>query len=82
MPRSLNQWKDNKVQPSPAASDEEWCRRVFIRLLGRIPTVDEVRKFAADKKADKHKRLVTLLTEGDQYVERFANHWASVGPTC
>ncbi len=71
-------WKDNKVQPSPVASDEEWCRRVFIRLLGRIPTVDEVRKFAADKKADKRERLVTLLTEGDQYVDQFAAHWAGV----
>jgi hypothetical protein len=71
-------WKDNKVQPSPAASDEEWCRRVYIRLLGRIPTVDEVRKFAADRKSDKRERLATQLTEGEQYVEQFAAHWAGV----
>lgn len=71
-------WKANEVQPSPAASDEEWCRRVYLRLLGRIPTVDEVRKFAADRKADKRERLVTQLMDGEGYVEQFASHWAGV----
>jgi hypothetical protein len=71
-------WKDNQVQPSPAASDEEWCRRVFIRLLGRIPHVDEVRKFAADKRKDKREQLVTQLMEGEAYREQFAAHWAGV----
>ncbi|QDU27883.1 hypothetical protein ETAA8_29740 [Anatilimnocola aggregata] len=76
---SLTQsWKDNNVQPSPAASDEEWCRRAFIRLLGRIPTVDEVRKFAGDKNRDKRDRLVTQLTDGEQYAEQFNAHWAGV----
>lgn len=71
-------WKENNVQPSPAASDEEWCRRVFIRLLGRIPTVEEVRKFAGDKSKDKRDALVTQLMEGEAYREQFATHWAGV----
>jgi len=71
-------WKENKVQPSPVASDEEWCRRVYLRLLGRIPTVDEVRKFASDRKTDKRERLVTQLMDGEGYVEQFAAHWAGV----
>ena len=71
-------WKDNNVQPSPPASDEEWCRRVYLRVLGRIPTVEEVRKFAADKTRDKREKLVTRLMEDDGYAEQFAPHWASV----
>lgn len=71
-------WKDNQVQPSPAASEEEWCRRVYLRLLGRIPTVDEVRKFTADRKSDKRERLVTQLMDSEQYIEQFAAHWAGV----
>ncbi|WP_425614190.1 DUF1549 domain-containing protein [Anatilimnocola sp. NA78] len=76
---SLTQsWKENNVQPSPAASDEEWCRRTFLRLLGRIPTVDEVRKFASDKSKDKRDRLVTQLMEGEQYAGQFNDHWANI----
>jgi hypothetical protein len=71
-------WKANKVQPSPAASEEEWCRRVFLRLIGRIPTVDEVRKFASDKTRDKREKLVTRLMEDEQYAEQFNAHWAGV----
>ena len=71
-------WKDNKVQPSAVASDEEWCRRVYLRMLGRIPTVDEVKKFASDRKADKRDRLVTQLMDGEGYVEQFAAHWGGV----
>src|SRR5437016_6159028 len=32
-------WKDNQLSPSPQASDGEWCRRVFLDILGRIPSV-------------------------------------------
>jgi hypothetical protein len=71
-------WKENKVQPSPAASDEEWCRRVYLRLLGRIPTVDEVRSFARDKARDKREKLVATLMDGEPYAEQFASHWANV----
>lgn len=31
-------WKDNKIQPSVFASDYEWIRRVFIDMIGRVPT--------------------------------------------
>lgn len=71
-------WKANNVQPSPAASDEEWCRRVYLRLLGRIPTVDEVRSFARDKARDKREKLVASLMDGEQYAEQFNAHWANM----
>ncbi len=71
-------WKENNVQPAVAASDEEWCRRVFLRLLGRIPNVDEVRKFAADRNRDKRERLVAQLMDGELYAEQFTAYWAGV----
>src|SRR5262245_16004560 len=30
-------WKDAGLVPSPPATDGEWCRRVFLDILGRIP---------------------------------------------
>src|SRR5690242_4304520 len=35
-------WKDNELQPSGKCSDSEWCRRVYLDVLGRIPSVKEL----------------------------------------
>src|SRR5687767_11173414 len=38
-------WKDNNLTPSAPATDGEWCRRVFLDIIGRIPSVDEIEAF-------------------------------------
>jgi hypothetical protein len=70
-------WAEAGVRPAAPASDEEWCRRVFLRVLGRIPTHAEVTTYVDDKSTDKKQRLVDRLL-GDEYAEQFAKHWASV----
>ena len=35
-------WADHNLVPSKAATDGEWCRRVYLDLIGRVPTVDEL----------------------------------------
>src|SRR2546425_77318 len=35
-------WADNEVSPSAAAGEYEWCRRIFLDLLGRTPKVEEL----------------------------------------
>ncbi|HZL90903.1 MAG TPA: DUF1549 domain-containing protein [Pirellulaceae bacterium] len=70
-------WAEAKVRPASPASDEEWCRRVYLRVLGRIPTNAEVTAFAGDKSPDKKQHLVDQLL-GDEYADQFAQHWASV----
>ena len=38
-------WKAAGVKPAKPASDEEFLRRVYVDLLGRIPNVQEARAF-------------------------------------
>jgi hypothetical protein len=77
-------WIENSVRPSPQAADSEWCRRVYLRVLGRIPTVDEVTRFTQDdrftkdQRADKRAALVDTLLTKPEYVEQYAQHWATV----
>jgi hypothetical protein len=72
-------WTASGVTPSPAATDAEWCRRLFVRVLGRIPRVeDELRPFVADRSPNKRQRLVERLLTDENYVEQYARHWASV----
>ena len=42
-------WDDYEIRPSILATDGEWCRRVFLDIIGRVPSVAELRDFVKDK---------------------------------
>ncbi len=71
-------WREYDLQPAGAATDEEWCRRVFLRVLGRIPTVEELQRFARDESPARRERLVDRLLSDSEYSEQLAEHWARV----
>ena len=58
-------WADAGVEPVERATDLEWCRRVYLDLIGRIPTVDEVLRYKNDHSRDKQSVLVDRLL-GDE----------------
>lgn len=82
-------WADTGIGPSPAATDAEWCRRLYLDMIGRLPTVEELNLYLASGGPDKRKRMVSLLmgevsssnpkdsARADKYLEEFARHWAS-----
>ncbi len=70
-------WADHQLVPSPAATDGEWCRRVYLDLIGRIPNVDELNKFTADRRRDKRARLVDRLL-GEEYADETARNWTTI----
>ncbi len=71
-------WSDQEVDPSSPAEDGEWCRRLFLDVLGRIPTVDELVDFTGDKSPNKHEALVDRLLYDDRYTEQFARNWTTI----
>jgi hypothetical protein len=71
-------WADAGVTAAPLATDMEWCRRLFVRVLGRIPTVEELDEFRRDRSRDKREKLVARLLNEDHYVAEYARHWAAV----
>ena len=70
-------WKAHALVPSKAATDGEWCRRVHLDLVGRIPTVDELNAFLSDRQRDKRLRLVDRLL-GDEYAADFTRNWTTI----
>jgi hypothetical protein len=71
-------WAAAKIQPAGPADDAEYVRRVYLDLVGRIPSVAEVRAFLQDKRPDKRARLVERLLAGPGYVHHFGNVWRSL----
>jgi len=67
-----------KITPSKECSDEKYLRRVYIDIIGRVPTSEEARQFLDDSKPDRRKRLVDELLEQPEYAEHWANKWADL----
>jgi hypothetical protein len=56
--------------PAPTASDAEFVRRVYLDLVGRIPTVGQAKEFFADTSAGKRARLIDRLLDSPDYARR------------
>jgi len=71
-------WKDYSLKPSPMEDDLIWCRRVFLNIIGRIPSFEEIQAFAKDKSPDRKQQLVDRLLNDDRYTEEYAANWATI----
>jgi hypothetical protein len=72
------QWKDYGLTPSPVEDDAKWCRRVYLDLIGRIPTYDELNAFTRERDPRKREVLVDTLLNDSRYTEEYADHWATI----
>jgi hypothetical protein len=73
-------WADAGLQPSAAATDGEWCRRVHLDVIGRIPTTEELQRFLTNSSPSKRPELVGRLL-GEEYVDEYARNWTDVWTT-
>lgn len=71
-------WNDYGVNPASPAEDAEWCRRVHLDLIGRIPTVEELESFLSSEAKDKYSNLVNQLLDDDAYTEEFSRNWTTI----
>jgi hypothetical protein len=60
-------WQAASVAPSPTCDDATFVRRLYLDLIGRIPTLVERSEFLADDAIDKRERLVDRLLASPEY---------------
>jgi hypothetical protein len=70
-----NSWKKAGVKPARSATDEEYLRRAYLDLLGRIPNVSEAKAFLQTRESDKREKLVDFLLEHADYPKNFGTQW-------
>lgn len=66
------------ILPSELCDDSTFIRRTSLRVLGRLPTPDEVRAFLADDSLDKRSRAINTLLERDEFADYQALRWADI----
>ncbi|HEX3151842.1 MAG TPA: DUF1549 domain-containing protein, partial [Gemmataceae bacterium] len=63
------------IAPSPPADDAEFLRRVYLDIIGVIPSAATTRAFLADSNTDKRARVVDQLFADPQFGENFSHYW-------
>jgi hypothetical protein len=66
------------VLPSDVCDDADYLRRVYLDIIGTLPTAGEARRFLSDRHADKRSRLVDELLERPEYADYWALKWADL----
>ncbi|MCY4189360.1 MAG: DUF1549 and DUF1553 domain-containing protein [Bryobacterales bacterium] len=70
--------REQRLDPSPAASKERLLRRVCLDLTGLPPTPGQVAEFLSDSSPHAYERLVDSLLASPHYGERWAQKWLDV----
>lgn len=71
-------WSEEGVKPAVAATDAEWCRRVYLDIAGRVPSYDETSRFLAERGPQKRVRLIERLLDSDDGVQEYARNWTNI----
>ena len=67
-----------QILPSGLCSDDEFLRRAYLDVTGRLPTLDETNAFLNDLSENKRARLVDELLDSRDYAAFWTLKWADV----
>ncbi|HEY9172633.1 MAG TPA: DUF1553 domain-containing protein [Verrucomicrobiae bacterium] len=66
------------IQPANLCSDPVFVRRVYLDVIGTLPTGHEAQEFILSQKPDKRRALIDKLLERDEFADYWANKWCDV----
>ncbi|MDP1797822.1 MAG: DUF1549 and DUF1553 domain-containing protein [Planctomycetaceae bacterium] len=68
--------KQLRMDPAPRCSDDVYLRRVFLDLVGMVPTEEEYAQFMSSTEPDKRDKLVDELLTRKEFTEVWVSKWA------
>jgi mono/diheme cytochrome c family protein len=68
-------WERRDVTPAAPVDERTWCRRVYLDLIGRIPTLAELEAFLFSPETSKRTMLVDQLLHSEAYAVRMRELW-------
>lgn len=66
-------WKAQEIQPAPQCSDQQFVRRVYLDLVGRVPSRQEIQTFLDDTRESKRQALVDQLLDSEDHAQHFSD---------
>lgn len=71
-------WAKQTVTPQPIATDEVFLRRIYVDVIGRIPTLEEATSFLSSQDPAKRAKLIDSLLASPGYASHFFNYFADL----
>ena len=65
-------FESHGIKPAPPVEDRLFARRVYLDVIGVLPSPEELDEFVSDSRPNKRDRLVTKLLRDNR---RYAEHW-------
>ena len=71
-------WKRLGIEPASLCSDGVFVRRVFLDVIGTLPTAQEASQFLLDKDPDKRRTLIDRLLGREEFADYWAMKWGDL----
>jgi len=74
----LGRLKRLGIQPANVCSDAVFVRRVYLDVIGTLPTAEEAKTFLSDQDPNKRSVLIDRLLERDEFADYWAMKWSDL----
>lgn len=74
----LEKLKSLNLPPSPRSTDSEFIRRVYLDMIGVLPTPEETREFLANTASTKRDDLIERLLQRPEFVDYWTYKWSDL----
>ena len=74
----FSQLRKSRIDPAHICSDAVFVRRVYLDVIGTLPTADEAGRFLLDRSPRKRRDLVDHLLEREEFADYWAMKWADL----
>jgi hypothetical protein len=66
------------VKPAPRTTDEQFIRRVYLDVTGKLPSPPDIAEFVKDTDSKKRSKLIDRLLDSGDYASHWAAYWREV----
>ena len=67
-----------RQRPNADISNETFLRRAYLKIIGRIPTLDETKAFLSKRSSTARSELIDELLASEGYVHNWYIYWADI----
>lgn len=73
-----NDLKTHGIEPANPCSDDVFLRRVYLDLIGQLPTPGEQHAFTRNKRPDKRATVIDQLMDRKEFVDYWTMKWCDL----
>ena len=66
------------IEPASLCSDGVFVRRVYLDVIGTLPTAEEASQFLLDKDPNKRRALIDGLLDREEFADFWAMKWGDL----